>query len=75
MSNEWYFINNDIIEHISGFRIELVAGSWHDPHRLNPVIPADMNFIEIATLLRKGIDFADKQQAEGLLQNQAKAYV
>lgn len=75
MSNDWVFINSDLIEHVSGFRIELVAGSWHDPLRLNPVIPSDMNFVEIATLLRKGIDFADKQQADDLLQNQAKAYV
>ena len=64
MNGEWCFLNRNEIQHSSGFRLELIAGSWHDPLRLNPVIPTEMNFVEIATLLRKGIDFADKQEAD-----------
>ena len=72
MTTDWRFLNPDKIEHSSGFRLQLLAGSWHDPLRLKPLIPPAMNVVEVATLLRRGIKFADEQQANALAESLAE---
>ena len=54
----WRFLSATVIEHESGFRLELEAGSWHDPSELNPVIPDDMLVRDAALMLREGLLFA-----------------
>jgi hypothetical protein len=56
----WRFITSTVIEHESGFKLELESGSWYDPNELNPVIPDNMLVRDAALLLREGLLFASR---------------
>lgn len=56
--SSWRFLSATLIEHESGFKLELEAGSWQDPAELNPVIPDDMLVRDAALMLREGLLFA-----------------
>jgi len=57
---EWTYLNNKIIEHRSGFRIQLQAGSWSNPSDLSPVNTTKVQPMEAARLLREGLAFAQE---------------
>ena len=58
----WIFHSSKVIEHTSGFRLELKAGSWEEPGALNPVIPENMPVREAALLIREGLVFACRKR-------------
>ena len=54
----WRFLSANLIEHETGFKLELGSGSWNDPSELNPVIPENILVRDAALLLREGLVFA-----------------
>lgn len=54
----WRFLSATLIEHETGFKLELESGTWNDPSELNPVIPENMLVRDAALLLREGLVFA-----------------
>ena len=58
----WRFLSPTLIEHETGFKLEVESGSWHDPEGLNPTIPEAMPVREAALLLREGLLFAARNR-------------
>ena len=58
--SEWNLKNQNTVEHLSGYKLTLNSGSWENPEDIRPWIPSDLKLspLEIARLLRKGLQFA-----------------
>ena len=59
--NEWIYITPTEISHESGFRLELLAGTWIAPAELNPIIVKGHSPVTTASLIREGLSFAKRQ--------------
>ncbi len=59
----WKFTSPTVIQHESGFSLELQGGSWHEPMGLNPIATPEMNVQDTAKLIREGMLFAMKNSA------------
>ncbi len=57
---KWKLKSKNLIEHEDGHTIELKAGSWRSPMDIHPKIVRGTPAIEIAKLIREGLDFAYK---------------
>ena len=56
----WQFSESHILtETQTGFVICLLSGSWSGVEEIKPIAPTTMSFLEQATLLREGLDFAE----------------
>ncbi len=55
---DWHFVSDKAVQHKSGFRVELLSGSWDVPEGVNPIIPTEMRYSKISCLIRQGIEFA-----------------
>jgi len=61
--NEWIYLNPHEVAHVSGFRLELFAGTWSNPEALNPITVKAHSAIVTAGLIREGLKFAKHQNA------------
>jgi hypothetical protein len=59
--NKWRYINSTEISHESGFRLELLAGTWIAPAELNPIMVKGHSPVTTAGLIRGGLSFAKRQ--------------
>jgi hypothetical protein len=59
--NEWTYINTNTLLHESGFRLELLAGTWLSPAELNPITVEEHSPVTTAGLIREGLKFAKRQ--------------
>jgi hypothetical protein len=63
----WKYINHKEIEHESGFKLQLKAGSWRRPEELKPINVDGHSSIESARLLSQGILFASNRWKEKMI--------
>jgi hypothetical protein len=58
--NEWTYSKENELVHESGFRLELLAGSWLAPTELNPIIVKTHSPVKTAGLIREGLNTVDR---------------
>lgn len=57
---KWKMKSRSLIAHEDGHTIELKGGSWRSPMDIHPKILRGTPTIEIAKLIREGLEFAYK---------------
>lgn len=56
----WQFTESNILTELNtGFMICLLRGEWQQAQEIKPFSPDDLSFAQQATLLRKGLAFAE----------------
>jgi hypothetical protein len=71
--NEWTYSKENEIVHESGFRLELLAGSWLAPTELNPIIVKTHSPVKTAGLIREGLKFSKRQNPPKFNQSNSKS--
>jgi len=70
--NEWTYSKENVLVHESGFRLELVAGTWIAPTELNPITVEIHSPVITAGLIREGLKFAKRQNPPQTIQRNSK---
>jgi len=60
---KWKLVSKSLIEHEDGHKIELKSGNWRSPLDIHPKIERGTSSIEVARLIREGLEFAYKASA------------
>ena len=58
--SKWMYIKEHELLHESGFRLELIAGTWQFPSELNPVTVEEHSPVTTAGLIREGLNFSKR---------------
>ena len=70
--NVWTYTKENELVHESGFRLELLSGTWIAPSELNPVTVEEHSPVITASLIREGLNFAKRQNPPKIIQSARK---
>jgi hypothetical protein len=65
--DNWTQVNGNLIQHESGFRIFLTAGTWRSPQHIEPLNANNESALYAAKLLGEGLVFARDMSRNSLL--------